>query len=193
MKRLIYPITIGLLFGVAGFLLTVRGYAIYLYYSWILLLFLLAVISAPSKAARTVTGYFLRMLLIAFIAVGLTAAGLGVLILQKQSTCRAISVTIACLENHRSKMGAYPSDLAGMDVPPDLRLRVNRIADSGISLEGIDECDAVFYLLPDRFLCVVPITKTFPISITRFYVYQWASDDPHWRTEKIVWLLGSLK
>jgi hypothetical protein len=51
--------------------------------------------------------------------------------------------------------------------------------------------DAVFYLAPDRFACVVPIQKPMFISITGFRVFRYSSGDPEWVQDYIVWMITS--
>ncbi|HUU70908.1 MAG TPA: hypothetical protein VM186_15375 [Planctomycetota bacterium] len=190
--KYLYPVIAGSALGVGGLVAMLNGFGGYIYYLWWLLLPVIVVLSLARVGQRPL-GRLGTFGVMAGLAASLTAAGVGVQILKKHSTCRAVDAVIAELEKHRALHGSYPADLAGIEKPADLVIKTSRTTPNRIMIEGINDCDAMFYLSSDNCLCLVPVTRTMPISITRFYAYQWCTDDPHWRLEKIIWWLGSVK
>jgi hypothetical protein len=188
-ERLLYPLAVGLGVGIGGFCIMMRGYGVLFYYLWVFILPFILVISLLSRP-RSLQAYLVRVGLVVIIGAVLTCLGLGLLIMKKQSICSDLDSMISELEDYRKSNGAYPPDLSALRKPGHLRIGEGRTAETGINLEGCNDYDAVFYLSPDEFLCIVPITKVLPMSFTRIYVYRWSTSEPCWRSEKLVWSLG---
>jgi hypothetical protein len=188
-KGLLYPLAVGLALGAGGFCVMMTGYGVLFYYLWFLILPFILVISVRFRP-RSLRACLVRIGLIAATAAVLTGLGLGLLIVRRRSICSDLESLISELEDYRRANGAYPPDLSAIRRPEHLKIGEGRTAGTGINLEGCSEYDAVFYLLPDEFLCIVPITKMLPMVFTRVYVYRWSTSEPCWRSEKLVWTLG---
>ncbi|HUW33484.1 MAG TPA: hypothetical protein VM223_17890 [Planctomycetota bacterium] len=190
--KYLYPVIAGSALGVGGLVAMLNGFGGYIYYLWWLLLPVIVVLSLARVGQRPL-GRLGTFGVMAGLAASLTAAGVGVQILKKHSTCRAVDAVIAELEKHRAAHGTYPADLAGIEIPADIVIKTSRITPTGILIEGINDCDAMLYLSPESCLCLIPLTKTIPMSFTRFYAYEWYTEDPHWRLQKIIKWFGSVK
>ncbi len=188
-KELLYPVVIGLGVGAGGFCVMLAGYGVLFYYLWVFILPFIAVISLLSRP-RSFRAFLIRFSLIAVLGAVLTGLGLGLLIIKKWSVCSDLNSIISELEDYRTANGAYPPGLSAVHKPNRLKIGEGRTTREGINLEGCSDYDAVFYLSPDEFLCIVPITKMLPMVFTRVYIYRWSTSEPRWRSEKLVWSLG---
>lgn len=190
MKISLYPFVIGGLLGTSGFFVMLLGYGVWLYYLRGLIVFCLFVfLSISFLPLRPLPLYLARLAIATMLCVLLTSAGLGILLLEKQATCRALVPVWVQLDYQRKATGSYPSTFSNIREPVGLKIRWE-ITPTGIDVNGINRCDAVFYLSPTNCYCIVPITKILPWSFTRFYVYRWSTDQPQWIIEKVMMIWG---
>jgi hypothetical protein len=188
-KRLLYPLVAGLLLGAGGFHVMMTGYGVLFHYLWVFILPFVLVISLLFRP-HSLQAYLVGLGLITVIAAVLTSLGLGLLIVKKRSVCSDLNPIISELEDYRKANGTYPPDLSAVRRPGHLKIGEGQTTGEGINLEGCSDYDAVFYLSPDEFLCIVPITKVLPMSFTRVYVYRWSTGQPRWTSEELIWSLS---
>jgi hypothetical protein len=107
--------------------------------------------------------------------------------------CARCEHVLEALNEYRSEHGAYPNALAALPNIETLKadagitIRHGRFTKHGISLDVMDEADAVIYLEPSGYACYVPIEHRILMSFTRFHVYVRSSNDPVWQRDHIVW------
>ena len=190
---LVMGLVLALLLGAAG----LAGYGVVVYYNWLVVLFVLLLLAAPTvKRQPSVIAYLCAVIiLVAFSAAG-AFAGHCVRRLQCRSKCTACEPLLTLLQQHHGEHGQYParlSELQGFTLAQrdsGLDVAQGEFSSHGISLEGINSHDALIYLDTNSVSCVVPVTKQLPMSFTRLYVYGWSSDTPSWKYDKLVWTIG---
>ncbi len=192
---LVMGLVLALLLGVAG----LAGYGVVVYYNWLVLLFVLLLLAAPTvKRQPSVMAYLCAVLILVVLSAAGAFAGHWGRRLQCRATCRACESLLTLVQEHRDEHGQYPSTLSevqgfalakrdsGLDVAQ------GELSSHGISLDGINTHDALIYLDTNFVSCVVPVTKQLPMSFTRLYVYGWNTDTRSWQYDKLVWTLGLL-
>lgn len=177
-------------------MVSAAGYGTASYYLLQPLLILFCVLALPSCRTKGLTGYVCHLVVIAGLTLILFFAGVITRRVQKILVCRRLNELTERVQTFRSRSGRYPTNLAELGSMPaanSLSLQVGTCTDGQISLAGLNEHDATVFFPTNGFICVVPVTKLLPVSITRFYVYQWTPEEPTWKYEKVIWMLGIMK
>ena len=127
-------------------------------------------------------------------------AGWGPGKLCRDAYCRRIRAkcepVLVALEAYRAEHGAYPEALAVISnieaLKSDAGIVIcdDRFSKHGVDVGIMDNADAVIYLDPHRYTCVVPIERRLPMSFTPFYVYLRNSGDVAWVHDYIIWYIG---
>jgi hypothetical protein len=93
---------------------------------------------------------------------------------QCRSICDDCQPVIAALEDCRKRRGSYPTTLADVDAAVreirekhGVRVQLGRTTARGIDVGELYDAEATIYVDHDELICMVPITKMFPMSITR--------------------------
>jgi|LSQX01.3.fsa_nt_gb hypothetical protein len=150
------------------------------------------VLASPALFQRKLIQYFLHLALIAGIATGLLYGGMVVRKFQKSRSLHELNALINQVKEFHKKTGHYPEHLDDLSFSTRLSLKADVFNDAGVNLGGMNNYDAIVYLGADGFICIVPVTKMLPISITRFYAYIWTSRDSEWRYDYMIWTLGKI-
>lgn len=184
---------LALFLGAAG----LAGYGVVVYYNWLILLFVLLLLAAPTvKRQPSAVAYLCAVTILVICSTAGAFAGHWGRRLQCRSKCRACEPLLELVEKHRDEHGQYPttlSDVQGFALArrdSGLDVSQSEFSSHGISLDGINSHDALIYLDTNFVSCVVPVTKQLPMSFTRLYVYGWSSDAPSWKYDKLVWTIG---
>lgn len=186
------PIILGASCGLIGLTIALSGYGYVVVYIWRVILIMFLVLASPALFRRKLIQYFLHLALIAGIATGLWYGGMVVRKFQKSRSCRELNALISKVNEFHEKTGHYPEHLDDLSFSTRLSLKSDVFKDAGVNLNGVNNHDAVVYLGTDGFICIVPVTKMLPISITRFYAYIWTSLDSEWRYAYMIWTLGKI-
>ena len=130
-------------------------------------------------------------------------AGWGAGRLCRDAYCRRTRArcepVLAALETYKSEHGVYPetlaaiSDMDGLRSDAGIDIREGLVHEHGIDLGLMDEADAVVYLYPGGYSCIVPIEHKMFLSFTRFYIYTRDSEDAAWRRDHLIWSLYATK
>jgi hypothetical protein len=212
---------VALVCGVGPFVAACRGYGGYLRASWLFMMWIapmvgMAVLACldlvrrlnllahgrpPGPATlgwRSQAG--ITALLVSWLAF---FAGWGGGVLCRDVHCQQVYARcepiLEALEKHKSEHGAYPDSLDALANIDDLRvgaeidIREGRFLEHGIDVGITDEADAVVYVGPGGYTCVVPIERRLPFSISRFYVYMRNSGESSWQHDYLVWMLSAVK
>lgn len=100
---------------------------------------------------------------------------------------------ILALEKFRSDHGSYPSrllEVADMAALDGITIRQGAVLRSAIDVAGLEEANLTVYLQPDHYLCVIPLERKLPFSISRFYVLRKDSQTPRWEKDHLIWMLS---
>jgi hypothetical protein len=187
MGRFLFPLILGAVFGIAGFCLSLSGYVVPIVMLWPVTVVLLLVSSIPLRREQASPPYLVRVTVIAAMLILLAGCGHGARLLRKWAICQELGPVLSEIEALHKANGTYPLDLSAVHLPSGLRIRTGKMAGEGIDLEEVHDADAVFYLSKDGLLCIVPVTKMLPMSMTRFYVFRWSTEEPHWKSNKMIW------
>ena len=187
MRRFLFPLILGAGFGVVGFCLSLSGYVVPIVQLWPVTVVIVLVASAPIRREQSSSPYLIRISIIATLLIALTGCGHGILLLRKWRVCQKLNPVISEIESRRKTSGTYPLDLSTLHLPDGLKIRTGKTTKAGLDLEEIGDADAVFYLSKDDLVCIVPVSKMLPMSFTRLYVLEWAAQEPHWKSDKIIW------
>lgn len=173
------------------------GYAVIVYYCWPVLLFVLLALATPALRHRPrVLAFISAFVILTTLSTVGALTGHMARILHARRKCKACEPALELLQKHRFKNGQYPLELAKVEgwglaqAATDLRIAQGEFCKDGVDLDGINSHDALIYLDTNFVSCIVPVTRQLPVSITRFYVYRWTSDEPVWKYDKVVWFLG---
>jgi len=106
-----------------------------------------------------------------------------------RSRCEPV---FAALDEYRASHGSYPATLD--DVPGMARLREGagidlrqgRTNERAVCFQEAHDADAVIFLRPDAWVCIVPLERPFTLSLSRFYIYIREAGGS-WRLSHMVW------
>ncbi|MCE9581259.1 MAG: hypothetical protein K8T20_01955 [Planctomycetes bacterium] len=180
------------------------GYGIYFRYLWIpllagLLFLAAAVYSICSLKKKPQIRAADLAVVVAFVVTGVFG-GSAFRSWRCRSVCDACEPVIAALEDCRKRQGNYPTTLADVDAAVrearekhGVRVQMGRDPRRGIAPDELDDAEATLYADHDELICVVPVTKMFPMSFTRIELLIWSSTDSSWKEDHIIWYIGGIK
>ncbi|PCJ54691.1 MAG: hypothetical protein COA79_21500 [Planctomycetota bacterium] len=124
------------------------------------------------------------------------AVGSWTLVHEKIAVCVECDKVIMLLEKYKDQHGTYPDKIDDINIRivKGIKVQQGKFLNGGsINIGNINNSDVTIYLTPKVYSCVVPVTKVFPMSFTRFYVFQKNNQMKNWVYEKYIWSLTSIK
>jgi len=195
-----YSIGLGLASGLGLCAISAAGYGGWLYYGSLGILFILLMVSTPilkmQPSFKSLMGSVLIICVLAFA--GYLAGNWGRRIYSYR-ICKSCEPIIQPIEEYRHQYGRYPASLpavtnmATLQEAAGIEVQQAAFKDRGPDPTDLHKADATFYLTNDYYICLVPVTKTLPASLTSFMrlnVYQRECGSQQWTYEEIAWIIG---
>jgi len=197
---------------IPGFL-CITGYAAYLRISWFIVIpaligtsFILVLIvrgirsTLKGRSNDVCKARDDKILALSFLGIALASwySGTQIRRLQCEARCARAEPALQELQTYKDRRGSYPAELSEVPAIESLArtegitIRQGRIGRAGIDVEHLEEADITIYLQRDGYLCVAPLERKLPMSITRFYILRKDSGSPDWIQDHLIWFLTGL-
>lgn len=149
-----------------------------------------------AQAGYSVTRFYAAMLVVLVFF----GAWFGAAHIRKEycsHICRKAEPVVAALQEFRAEHGSYPEHLE--DIPnwaalaTQTGLNIHAVRPGHANLLDEADADVTVFLHPQRGCAlVVAIERTPMMSFTRYYMYVWSTDEPHWREVCFHWILTAM-
>lgn len=112
-----------------------------------------------------------------------------------RNICAKCDPIIEALKIYRSQYSAYPTTIQlipnfqKLITDAGITVQDGHIYKNGLDVADTEEADAMFYLTPESYFCIVPLERKLPFSISRFYIYRKGSEEEEWKEDYMIWLL----
>jgi len=187
-------IAFAVILAVICFTVSIKGYGMVIHYGWLFWLIpILPVVGRLSLKRSGALAFVLNSALV--IAIGVAGMLIGDWSRRAYcfNKCRACEPMLEQLSAFQASHGGSLTNLPSLVMPRGITIQQRTLEGGGLDLDGVNQTDATLYIGTNSFVCLVPITKILPMSITRFYVYMRNEKDFDWKYDYIVWTIGVIK
>jgi len=199
MKKYTAPFLWGVVLFAATMYIALKGYAYVIMYIWPVILLGIIIMVAGyvfSKRKSFFSLYITTFMIVTVSAISGLGLGTGIQTYLKSKICDDCDIIVEALSQYKQKNGSYPDklDTAKLGLTTNIRFIYDADWDGGdINLMGSNDYDATIYLSPEKYFCMIPVTKVLIMSTTRFYVFKKSSWSPDWKYDHIIWSLDSTR
>ena len=196
MKKYLPSILFGLALFILGMMISLAGYGHVLVYGQLFIilgiLFFVVILTFRKKQSSFAL-YISNCVIVLLLGITGLAVGSWTLVYRKKAVCAECDKVLAVLEKHKAQNGRYPETLSVVNVQEitDIAIQQEQMYEGGIDVVNINKADATIYLSPSEYLCLVPVTKRLPMSITRFYALERNNTVTKWKYQKFIWFLSA--
>lgn len=182
------PLLVGSIFGLLVISIVFSGYGLFICYLCPVFFVGIAFIDLLTIFQKSFIQYIFNILLIFFIPTIFYFCSSEIQVFRK-SLIRDEMNTLNQVNEFHKKNGIYPEKLSALNFSTKLKIYTEKFYRDEVNFGHLNENDAVVYMGPDGFICLIPVTKVLPISITRIYKFVWTSENQTWEYNYSVWEL----
>jgi hypothetical protein len=183
------PLIIGIIFGVIGSVIVFYGYGVYIEYLWLVYFAGIIFVGLPTIFQKSLIQYFLNIFLVLLLPTISYFCSSKIHVFQKSLICEEVNVLIDQVNNYHQKNGYYPSSLSALNFSTKLAIRAEPFEGNFVNYNNLNDYDVIVYMGQDGFICIVPVTKLLPISMTRMYRFIWTLQEKKWKYDVSIWTL----